>query len=91
MDIGYSNEYNIVLFIYAKEIPKEDIISPLNYNIKNSEDLIKLIDTFDKVEVCRGTDSFFICEDIKSLEFVDMFGQLRHSKCLLVLKENSNR
>lgn len=72
----------------------KDIDLPPNHKPQGIEDLENIIKLLESTKVCIGSVSLDKFVNIKSTfgsQFVESFGQRRHSKCSMILSPNSKR
>lgn len=82
----------MILHVYEKEVKIQDIGLPDHFIPNSIEDLIRVINIFDSVKICKGAISSNKYKDIKhkiSTQFVESCGQWRHMSCTRVLVQDS--
>jgi len=80
--------------VNGKEMSTKDIDLPPNHKPESIEDLENIIKLLESTKVCIGSVSSDKFVNIKSTfgsQFVESFGQWRHSKCFMILSPNSKR
>jgi len=82
--------------VNGKEMSTKDIDLPANHKPESIEDLENVIKLLESTKVCTGigsvsSDKFVNIKSTFGSQFVESFGQWRHSKCSMILSPNSKR